>query len=234
MSSESTSPNSSKRWLVWAALIVGVFVTFQFLPIDEWLNALDIWIKFLGYWGPLAFLVIYILATIFLFPGAAMTPLSGLLFSLGWGTLWAVIASSIGANLAFLIGRYFARDALAEMIEGNEKFVAIDKAVGSEGWKIVCLTRLSPVFPSVLLNYACGLTSVKWVHFALASIVGMLPRTVMYVYFGSLGDLLKKSDSASTLQIVYNIVIGVVTIFITLWVSRWAKKALNEKADFDE
>jgi hypothetical protein len=70
--------------------------------------------------------------------------------------------------------------------------------------------------------------------FALASIVGMLPGTVMYVYFGSLGDLLKKSDSASALQIVYKIVIGVVTIFITLWVSRLAKKVLNEKTDFDE
>ena len=234
MNSESTSPNSSKRWLVWAALIVGVLVTFQFLPIDEWLNALDIWIKSLGYWGPLAFIVIYILATIFLLPGAAMTPLSGLLFGLGWGTLWAVIASNIGSNLAFLIGRYFARDAVAKMIEGNEKFAAIDKAVGSEGWKIVGLTRLSPVFPFVLLNYAYGLTSVKWVHFALASIAGMLPGTVMYVYFGSLGDLLKNSDSASTLQIVNKIVIGVVTIFITLWVTQLAKKALNEKTDFDE
>ena len=234
MNSNSESPKSNKRWLLWVALVAGIFVAFQFLPIDEWLKTLDTWIKSLGYWGPLAFIIIYILATIFLLPGAAMTPLSGLLFGLGWGTLWVVVASNIGANLAFLIGRYFARDAVAKKIKGNAKFTAIDKAVGNEGWKIVGLTRLSPVFPFVLLNYAYGLTSVKWIHFALASLVGMLPGTVMYVYFGSLGKLAAESDAVSTGKIVLMIVGGIATVLVTVWITRSARKALNEKTDLDE
>ena len=162
-----------------------------------------------------------------------MTPLAGFLFGLGWGTVLVVIASNIGANLAFIIGRYFARDFVSRKIEGNEKFAAIDRAVGKEGWKIVGLTRLSPVFPFTLLNYAFGLTSVKWPHFAIASLIGMLPGTVMYVYFGSLGKLAAESDQTSTLKIVLTIVGLIATVLVTVLITKSAKKALNEKTDLD-
>ncbi|MCG8601201.1 MAG: TVP38/TMEM64 family protein [Verrucomicrobiales bacterium] len=233
MSEETASGSSGRSWLMWVGLVIAVFVAFQFLPIKSWLESLDGWIKYLGYWGPLAFVIIYILATVFLLPGAAMTPLSGLLFGLGWGTLWVVVASNIASNISFLTGRYFARDAVAKKIADNPKFAAIDRAVGSEGWKMVALTRISPVFPFVLLNYAYGVTSVKWSHYALASLAGMLPGTVMFVYFGSLGKLAAESEAASTGKIVLMVVGGIATVVVTLWVTRSAKKVLNEKADLE-
>lgn len=233
MSEETASGSSGRSWLMWVGLVIAVFVAFQFLPIKSWLESLDGWIKSLGYWGPLAFVIIYILATVFLLPGAAMTPLSGLLFGLGWGTLWVVVAANIGSNIAFFIGRYFARDAVEKKIEGNENFAAIDQAVSKDGWKIVGLTRLSPLFPYVLLNYAFGITSVRWIHFAAASVVGMLPGTVMYVYFGSLGKLAAESEAESTGKIVLMVVGGIATVVVTLWITRSAKKVLNKKADLE-
>ncbi|MEM9283918.1 MAG: TVP38/TMEM64 family protein, partial [Verrucomicrobiota bacterium] len=159
---------------------------------------------------------------------------AGLLFGLAPGTLYVVIASNIGANLSFIIGRYFARSAVEKKIANNEKFGAIDKAVGNEGWKIVGLTRLSPVFPFVLLNYAYGLTSVKWVHFALASVVGMLPGTVMYVYFGSLGRLAADmGEETGTGKIILTIVGLIATVLVTVVITKAAKKALNEKTELE-
>jgi uncharacterized membrane protein YdjX (TVP38/TMEM64 family) len=91
-----------------------------------------------------------------------------------------------GSARRFLIGRYLARAVVARKLEGNERFAAIDRAVAAEGWKVVFLTRLSPVFPFTLLNYAFGLTQVNLGHYVLASWIGMLPGTMMYVYLGTL------------------------------------------------
>ena len=234
MSDSSPSETPSRfRWILWAGILLGVFAAFQFLPVQDWLQSLQAWIQSLGYWGPLAFIVIYILATVFLLPGAAMTPLSGLLFGLGWGTLWVVIGSNIGASLAFVIGRYFARDSVSRKIEGNEKFAAIDRAVGEGGWKIVGLTRLSPVFPFVLLNYAYGLTRVKWWQYAAASLVGMFPGTVMYVYFGSLGELAAQTEEVSAAKIILYVIGLVATVAVTLLITRTAKKALAEQTEIE-
>src|SRR5439155_1410723 len=98
-------------------------------------------------------------------------------------------AATLGASAAFLVGRYLARAAVERRIAANPRFAAIDRAVGAEGRKIVFLLRLSPVFPFNLLNYALGLTRVRFADFFLAS-VGMLPGTVLYVYSGKLiGDV---------------------------------------------
>lgn len=229
-----SAPSSSRKWILWVVLLLALFAGFQFLPIQEWLGLLEKWIESLGIWGPIAFVIIYVLATVLLLPGAAMTPLSGLLFGLGPGTLYVIIASNIGANIAFLIGRYFAREAVARKIEGNDKFAAIDQAVGKEGWKIVGLTRLSPVFPFVLLNYAYGLTSVRWIHYAAASLFGMIPGTVMYVYIGSLGKLAADSDTAGTGKVILTLVGLVATILVTVWITRTARKALSARTQIEE
>lgn len=227
--SGTTSQRNGKRWIIWVLLIIAIFVAFKFLPIDEWISALESWIESLGFWGPLVFVLIYIIATVLVLPGAAMTPLAGLLFGLGWGTLWVVIGSNIGATISFLIGRYFAREAVAKRAAENEKFAAIDEAVGKDGWKIVGLTRLSPVFPFTLLNYAYGITRVKWSHFAMASLLGMFPGTVMYVYFGSLGRLAGGAEETSHLKLILTIVGLVATVVVTVVITRSAKKALQER-----
>ena len=132
------------------------------------------------------------------------------------------------------VGRYLARDAIARKIEKNEKFAAIDRAVADEGWKIVFLTRLSPVFPFTLLNYAFGLTRVKLSHYVLASWIGMMPGTVMYVYLGSLVNVGAGHRQRTTGEWVLYGVGLLATIAVTIFVTRMARKALEKKISSSE
>ena len=154
-----------------------------------WLrNALQ-WIDSLGAVGAIAFILLYIIATVAFLPGSILTLGAGVVFGLVLGSFYVFIGATLGATAAFLVGRYLARGWVAKKIEGNQKFRAIDRAVGREGFKIVLLTRLSPIFPFNLLNYAYGLTGVSLRDYFIAS-VGMIPGTIMYVYLGSLAGSL--------------------------------------------
>lgn len=231
---ENEAP-SSKRPLIFGAIaLIAIFIGFKFLPLDEWFKVLGDWIEALGPWGPIAFIVSYVILSLLLIPGSALTASAGLFFGLGWGTLWVIVAANLAANIAFIIGRYWARDAVKKRLDGNAKFSAIDDAVGNEGWKIVGLTRLSPIFPFTLINYGFGVTKVPWLHYAVASLVGMAPGTIMYVYFGSLGKLAVESGEKSTTQIVVQVIGLLVTIVVTVYVTRVAKKALAKRADVED
>src|SRR6266852_7324092 len=160
-------------------------------------NALD-WIRGLGALAPIAFIAIYIAACVLFLPGSILTIVAGVIFGVVRGSIYVSIAATLGATAAFIVGRYFARDWIARKLEGNPKFKAIDEAVGREGWKIVILTRLSPVFPFNLLNYAYGLTQVRLRDYFFASWAGMIPGTIQYVYIGSLtGDLARVAGGNS-------------------------------------
>jgi uncharacterized membrane protein YdjX (TVP38/TMEM64 family) len=127
------------------------------------------------------------------------------------------------------VGRYLARDTITRKIESDERFAAIDKAVATEGWKIVGLTRLAPVFPFTLLNYAFGLTRVKLGHYVLASWVGMMPGTVMYVYIGSLAQAATGERTRTTGEWVLYGVGLLAAVMVTVLVTRIAKQALARK-----
>jgi uncharacterized membrane protein YdjX (TVP38/TMEM64 family) len=206
------------------------FAVHPFDPQTLFRNTLQ-WIEDLGYVGGIAFILIYIIATIAFIPGSALTLGAGAVFGVLWGSLYVFVGATLGAIAAFLIGRYLARDWIGKRIEGNQQFVAIDQAVANSGVKIVLLTRLSPVFPFNLLNYAFGITGVRLKDYAIASI-GMLPATVLYVYIGSLAsDLARISNEQSTsttLQWVIRILGFLATIFVTLYVTNLARKAIAE------
>ena len=196
------------------------------------IQALD-FISDLGPWGPILFVLLYVLATICFLPGFILTVGAGVLFGVIRGSVLVSVSSILGASLAFLIGRYLARDWVSQKIQGNKNFEAIDRSVAKEGWKIVGLTRLSPIFPFNLLNYAFGLTQVSLKAYFLASWVGMMPGTIMYVYIGSVaGDLavLGAGERTQTPAEWTLKVVGLVaTAILTLYITHIARKALREK-----
>jgi len=228
---------SPARTIVKGALILfalaGLIALARVFDIQQLLReALD-WISSLGNWGGIFFIFLYVLATVFFVPGFILTLAAGVLFGVVWGSVAVSVGSISGATLAFLIGRYLARDWVAQRIQGNEEFEAIDQAVAGEGWKIVGLVRLSPVFPFNLLNYAFGITKVSLKDYFLASWIGMLPATVMFVYVGSLaGDLatLGSQERSRTPGEWGLYLIGLVaTIVLTVYITRIARKALQTK-----
>ncbi len=195
-------------------------------------NALQ-WIDSLGAVGALAFIGLYIIATVAFLPGSILTLGAGVIFGVVWGSLYVFVGATLGATAAFLVGRYLARGWVANKIAGNKKFAAIDQAVGTEGLKIVLLTRLSPVFPFNLLNYAFGITGVSLKDYFIGS-VGMIPGTIMYVYIGSLaGNLAMIGTEAQptnpTVQWAIRIVGLIATIAVTVYVTRIAQKALEDE-----
>lgn len=191
------------------------------------------WVESLGNVGPIGFILLYNIATVLLIPGSILTLGSGVLFGLGWGTFYVIIAATLGATIAFWIGRNLARDWVSSKIAGYPKFGAIDRAVAQQGFKIVLLTRLSPLFPFNLLNYAFGITQVSLKDYVMGSI-GMLPGTLLYVYIGSLiGNLAligtqTTNPEAEKIQWIAKIIGFVITIAVTLYITRIAKKALDE------
>ncbi|MCH7916734.1 MAG: TVP38/TMEM64 family protein [Planctomycetes bacterium] len=214
-------------------VIAGVVVVTRFIDLQQIFgNALD-WISGLGPTGPLVFVLLYILACVLLLPGSLLTLGAGVVFGVIEGSVVVSVGSTLGATCAFLVGRYLARDWVGAKIAGNDKFKAIDEAVAVEGWKIVGLTRLSPIFPFNLLNYAFGLTQVKLKHYLIASWLGMMPGTIMYVYIGSLaGDLASLGSGERTRStgewILYGIGLAA-TVVVAVFVTRIAKKALDTR-----
>ena len=230
MAHKSPSP---WKWVLALLAVASLLVVLYFLDVQELIQVALAWISDLGPLGPVFFIVFYILATVLFLPGLIPTMAAGVLFGVIKGTLLVSIASISGATLAFLTGRYLAREWVAARIRGNQKFEAIYAAVEMEVWKIVGLTLLSPVFPFNLLNYAFGLTQVSLKHYFLASWIGMLPGTVMYVYIGSLaGDLatLGSGERSRTPAEWALYVVGLMaTVILTLYITRIAQRALNRK-----
>ncbi len=223
------NPGSRWKWLFYPAVAILVLLSARELHLDDRLKQGLDEIAALGPWSVIIFIGLYVIATVLFIPGSVLTLGAGALFGVAWGSIYVSIGSTLGATAAFLIGRYLARDAVTRKIGTNARFAAIDHAVGSQGWKIVGLTRLSPMFPFTLLNYAFGLTRVKLSHYVVASWVGMMPGTVMYVYLGSLAKAATGDRTRTAGEWVLYSVGLLATILVTLFVTRLAKQALANK-----
>lgn len=224
---------SIAAWAIAAAPALAQGPAAGFNP-QAWLLAVLEWIDGLGLVGGLAFIALYVVATVAFLPGSILTLGAGVIFGVVAGSVYVFGGATLGAIAAFLVGRYLSRGWVSHKIEGNPNFRAIDSAVAQEGFKIVVLTRLSPVFPFNLLNYAFGLTGVSLKNYALGS-VGMIPGTILYVYIGSLaGDLARIGTEGSqaanpTLQWAIRIIGLVATVAVTVYVTRIARQALDAK-----
>lgn len=188
------------------------------------------WVHGLGALGPVVFIVGYVLAAVAGIPGSLLTLAAGAIFGLVAGVGYVFVGATLGATAAFLVSRYVARGFVERRLHGNERFRAIDQAIAKDGRKIVFLLRLSPLFPFSLLNYALGLSQVRLLDYIIAS-VGMLPGTVLYVYYGKLaGDVAAvAAGGAAVKDAGYYTVLGLgllATIAVTTIITRVARKAL--------
>lgn len=218
-----------------ALLLALLIVATRSAYVQDVLRTLLMRIEDLGWWGPVAFVATYNLATVLFVPGSVLTLGGGAIFGLWWGSVYVFAASTLGAVFAFAIGRYLCRDRVVKYMESHPKFKALDRAVSQEGLKIVFLTRLCPLFPFNLLNYALGITQVSLKDYVLGSF-GMIPGTIMYVYSGSLvgevaaigKETLYASPQDSAVKWLINIISFLATVAVTVSITRIASKALEE------
>jgi len=176
------------------------------------------------------FVVAYVLAAVLFLPGSILTVAAGVLFGLPLGVALTSLASALGASAAFAVGRFAAHDWVAQRVATRPRFHALVAAARSRGFLLVLLARLSPLIPYNLLNYALSVTSVRFRDYLLATWLGMLPATVLYVYTGSIAKSLAEPASAPSWAAGSLLAIGfVATAALTLLIARHATRALSER-----
>ncbi|AFZ45546.1 SNARE associated Golgi family protein [Halothece sp. PCC 7418] len=227
--------NSKLKYIGIAVIIAALVASTRFINFQDILTSALEWINRLGPAAAIVFIAIYVVAAVLFFPASILTLGAGVVFGVVQGSIFVFIGATIGATLAFLVGRYLARGWVEKRIEGNPKFKAIDQAVAEEGMKIVLLTRLSPIFPFNLLNYAYGLTKVTLRDYVIGTL-GILPGTIMYVYVGSLAKNLatlasENVETPSAVEWAIRILVLITIVGVTFYITKIARKALNQKVE---
>ena len=236
MSTERQSKTAVARLVVLILIVIALFLAMRFLPVQQWLRSFSDWVGEMGAAGIFIFIVVYALATVLMAPGSILTIGAGFAFGLWKGFLAVSAGATLGASLAFLVARFIAREKIEAIAQRNEKFRNLDRAIGEQGAKLIFLLRLSPVIPFNLSNYFYGLTGVRFWPYVLASWIGMMPGTFLYVYIGTAGKAAVAAAAGG--EAVkhgwqYWTFLGVglaATVIVTIWVTKIAHDALKSQA----
>lgn len=196
------------------------------------------WINDAGTLGPLVFMLIYIVGTVFFFPGSVLTLAGGALFGPVYGTFYNLTGATIGAAISFLIARYLLSDYVEQKAGGRMK--QLKQGVENEGWRFIAFVRLVPLFPFNLLNYALGLTRIKFWHYVIASYICMFPGGLAYTYFGFIGKEAATGGEGLIQKGLMALALVAVIIFIPRFISALRQgpmldvESLKQKLDNNE
>jgi uncharacterized membrane protein YdjX (TVP38/TMEM64 family) len=235
MSQKEKSRGPILKLIVLAVVVLGLFVAAKFLPVEQWLKSFNDWVSHMGVVGIFIFIGAYAVATVLLLPGLILTLGGGFAFGLWKGFLAVSAGATLGAALAFLVARFVARNKVEAMAKGSEKFQRLDDAIGEQGAKLVFLLRLSPVIPFNVSNYFYGLTGVKFWPYVLASWLGMMPGTLLYVYLGAASKAAVAAAAGGEAvqhRWQYWSLMGAgltATVVVTIWVAKIARDATKKK-----
>lgn len=214
--------------------LAGVFIALTYslygLPIAEWVALIADWSKQHPIAGPAIYVACVVLATVLFVPGSVSMMIAGFLFGLAPGVLFAAVGITVGAQMAFLTGRWGARQWVERRVSGNQRLQAIEQGLREEAFLIVVLTRLSLIIPFNVLNYAYGVTSVATRTHLAATALGMLPAVALYVYLGTLAHDLGQilSGEAPPSELGYWLAgAGIMAIIVLTWaIHRAASRSL--------
>ncbi|MFC1674534.1 TVP38/TMEM64 family protein [Candidatus Omnitrophota bacterium] len=180
--------NSKKKAIVKSLvflLIVGIiFISGKYLRGSEVIPQVLQYVERLGFWAPVFFTLIYILISGVVIPAVILNIITGTLFGIFWGMMIVTVGSAVSSSIKFFLARYLLRESITRKIERNDKLKAIDQIIEKDGWKILLILRNVPVVNSMLLNYICGITRMKFMDFTVASVIGRLPLSAVCVYLG--------------------------------------------------
>ena len=182
---------------------------------QEWLFQANHWLSSLGYFAYPAFIIIYLSATLVGLPAIFLFLAAGSLFGFVPGLILVSVADTLSVATCYQLGRTVARKKVSEWISQRPHWGEFDRAVARKGWKIVFLTRLSPIVPSNVLNYGFSLTRINFWQYLFVSWLAMIPVIALYVYLASVGTNLLSGSNDDPRQIVAS-VIGLVTSLMAI------------------
>ncbi len=218
--------------VVLGALVILVATGAAERPIRDWLESGIAWIEANRALSWAVFVLGFAATTVLLVPATFPTLVGGFVFGFPLGVVPASAGSLLGACGAFLVARFLARDWVKRRIERLPRFDALDNAVRADGLKVVFLSRLSPFFPFFLLNYAFGVTGVRFRDYVLATWIGLLPALALYVYFGSLAQDLLTLTEGELDRGPYGLALAIggfaATVLLVVVIGRMATRVLGE------
>jgi uncharacterized membrane protein YdjX (TVP38/TMEM64 family) len=199
----------------------------------SWLVALLLRVGELGPWGPILFALLYTLAAVTMAPAFVLSMAAGALFGVWKGSALVFVSATLGASAAYAVARRVAGTRSMKWLLRDRRVAVVRKAVANEGAWVQFLLRLSPVVPYVLLNYALGLSRVRFRDFLLACF-GMIPTIVMYAYYGRVvGDVAKLAAGVAPprgREYYVLLVIGLMaTVVATMAITRAARRAIDQQ-----
>ena len=195
------------KFIILLIIIGGAFFAFRYTALSQYTQKdalLSLLTQLRGHWwGPFGFILIYGIGCMLALPGSLLTLCGGAIFGVAWGTLYNILASNLGATLAFFMARYFGRDFISRFMKGRVE--AFDEKVASHGFRFIFTLRLIPLIPFNGLNLGSGLSKIKYRDYLLGSVLGMLPGTFIYTYFA---DALLKGTTGSGKRALTNLIIA--------------------------
>jgi uncharacterized membrane protein YdjX (TVP38/TMEM64 family) len=205
------------------AVLAALIVAFRMLPVADWLRAFQTYVRGLGPLGYVVYALGYGVIGTFV-PASILTLGAGAIFGLAGGSIVVLIGATIAASLSFFLARTILRHRIEAMTAANPKFRAVDRAIAREGAKIVVLVRLAAVFPFLFMNYAFGLTGIRYDRYLMATILGILPGTIAFVWLGAAGAELATQHTAKT---IITIAGAVIALAVSVFVARIAARAIH-------
>lgn len=221
-----------KRFWLFIAIVVGVALISVFF-LKDWFVVIRNWLQTLGIWSIPMYMSVYVGVTLLALPNALLMLGAGTLFGFTKGLVYVSIADTLGAVACFIVGKTIARQQIKRWISRRPHWKELDQAIAHKGWKIVLLTRLSPILPSSVLNYGFSCTKIKFTHYLLCSWVGMLPVIAFYVYLGAFGSALFRQNQGPQWMILQGLGLST-TIATAFYTTRLARRALAQAEGTEE
>jgi uncharacterized membrane protein YdjX (TVP38/TMEM64 family) len=193
---------------------MGLFELFTMENVDK----LDAWFDSLGFWAPLIFILVWIAACVFFLPGLPVTIVGALVFGPVWGTAYSSVGATIGATAAFLVGRYAARGMVEGLVRKNKALQKIDDGVERQGWRMLMITRLVPLFPFNAQNYVYGLTKISLPTYVVVSFLCMLPGCIA---FNFMAGSVRTGEFG---KFLLYLAVGAIVLVIVSLIPGWIKK----------
>ncbi len=215
-----------KRVLAGLAIATLLAVLISQLPIVAWISIAHSWLANQGVWTLPAFITIYVTAAVFGLPNIVLVLAAGTLFGLTQGVVIASGADTLSIAACFVIGQVMGRRWITRSIKESSRFHKLDRAFAQKGWKIVLLTRLSPLLPSNILNYGFSLTKIDFWEYLFFSWLGMLPVIFTYVYVGTFGASIFSADQQNE-NLMFQALGLAVTVGAMVYATKLAASALS-------
>lgn len=222
-------PRGSMKLLVTVAIIAAVFLIAWQTGIVDYLKdveAMQAWFEGFGVLGYIVFILVFIAVAVFMLPATLLTIVAGITFGPIKGALLALIGATAGAMVAFLVSKYVARNFFVEKFQDNRIFHKIDKGVEKNGISFLILTRLVPIFPYNVQNYAYGITNLPFLKYSVVSLITMAPGAFIYAYMA--GQIVKEGVS---LRLLIEFAVAGIVLFLVSLIPKYIakKKGINMK-----